>query len=236
MDRRALPLAAILTAAMSWTLPACGESPSVPEQQSEESGSEAGHAAEPEPEPGSGGEAGESGTQYGLADTAEETRSGIDLVLRFDAAAETFTGAMTNTTTESVSLVRVEVHLSNGQELGPTPSVTLSPKPDEPGSAERQRGELRYLERACRDRRGSTEGDGLPASPAACGYRGVSAEAQFSLPVGVRLTRRVREEYLVYSDRNATMSGAKRGGSAGMDRRSSPHRQNWGRVTLSTGC
>ena len=36
---------------------------------------------------------------------------------------------------------------------------------------------------------------------------------------GARLTRRVREEYLVYFDRNATMSGAKRRGSAGMDRR-----------------
>ena len=32
---------------------------------------------------------------------------------------------------------------------------------------------------------------------------------------GARLTRRVREEYLVYFDRNATMSGAKRRGSAG---------------------
>ena len=38
--------------------------------------------------------------------------------------------------------------------------------------------------------------------------------------MGVRLTRRVREEYLVYFDRNATMSGAKRRGSAGMHRRS----------------
>ncbi len=37
---------------------------------------------------------------------------------------------------------------------------------------------------------------------------------------GARLTRRVREEYLVYFDRNATMSGAKRRGSAGMHRRS----------------
>ena len=36
---------------------------------------------------------------------------------------------------------------------------------------------------------------------------------------GARLTRRVREEYLVSFDRNATMSGAKRRGSAGMDRR-----------------
>ena len=44
---------------------------------------------------------------------------------------------------------------------------------------------------------------------------------------GARLTRRVREEYRVYFDRNATQNGAKRSGSAGMHRRSSPHRENW---------
>ncbi len=50
----------------------------------------------------------------------------------------------------------------------------------------------------------------------------VSAEAgQFSRwGRGARLTRRVREEYRVYSDRNATQNAAKRSGSAGMDRRS----------------
>ena len=37
---------------------------------------------------------------------------------------------------------------------------------------------------------------------------------------GARLTRRVREEYRVYFDRNATQNGAKRSDSAGMDRRS----------------
>ena len=50
---------------------------------------------------------------------------------------------------------------------------------------------------------------------------------------GARLTRRVREEpppgelARVYFDRNATQSAAKRRGSAGMHRRSSPHRENW---------
>ena len=37
---------------------------------------------------------------------------------------------------------------------------------------------------------------------------------------GARLTRRVREEYRVYFDRNATQSAAKRRGSGGMHRRS----------------
>ena len=39
------------------------------------------------------------------------------------------------------------------------------------------------------------------------------------LPVGVRLTRRVRKEYRVHFDRNPTQSAAKRGGSAGMNGR-----------------
>ena len=58
------------------------------------------------------------------------------------------------------------------------------------------------------------------------------------LPVGARLTRRVREEpppgelARVYSDRDATMSGAQRCGSAGMDRRPSPHRENAAWVSL----
>ena len=82
---------------------------------------------------------------------------------------------------------------------------------------------------------------------AACGETHVSAEAgeaQFLpvgpvLPVGARLTRRVREEpppgelARVYFDRNATQNAAKRSGSAGAptgrtgDRRTSPHRENW---------
>ncbi len=53
------------------------------------------------------------------------------------------------------------------------------------------------------------------------------------LPVGARLTTRAREEpppgelARVYFDRSATESPAKRGGSAGMHRPSSPHRENW---------
>ena len=50
-----------------------------------------------------------------------------------------------------------------------------------------------------------------------------AGEAQF-LPVGARLTRRAREEYLTYFDRSATMSDAKRMGSAGMHRRPFPER------------
>ncbi len=71
-------------------------------------------------------ESGESGTQYGLSDTATETRSGIDLVMRYDSQQEMFTGTLTNTTNATVSNVRVEIHLSNGTELGPTPRMNMT--------------------------------------------------------------------------------------------------------------
>ena len=70
--------------------------------------------------PDGGGEPGESGTQYSLTDTAIETRGGVRLIMSYDAAAETFRGDMVNTTSATVTQVRVEIHLSNCVELGPT--------------------------------------------------------------------------------------------------------------------
>ena len=74
-----------------------------------------------------GEEAGESGTRYGVSETARETRNQVELTLRFDASAEAFVGTVTNTGPDPVSQVRVEVHLSDGPELGPTPRITLAP-------------------------------------------------------------------------------------------------------------
>ena len=73
------------------------------------------------------GDGEESATQYGPGDTYDVVRAGARLVLRYDAAAQTFTGTVTNTTTATLSRVRVEVHLSNGVELGPTTPVDLAP-------------------------------------------------------------------------------------------------------------
>ncbi len=70
-------------------------------------------------------EPGESGTQYQLSETARERRSGVDLVLRYDQPNETFTGTLTNTTGAPVADVRIEIHLSNGVELGPTPRIVI---------------------------------------------------------------------------------------------------------------
>lgn len=69
----------------------------------------------------------ESNTQYGVNDTYDETRAGARLILAYDSSANSFQGTVTNTTSSTFSRVRVEVHLSNGIELGPTTPVDLSP-------------------------------------------------------------------------------------------------------------
>lgn len=82
-------------------------------------------------ESGEGGEGGENGeesaTQYTRTQTYDEVRAGARLVLRYDPSTQTFTGTVTNTTNAALSRVRVEVHLSNGVELGPTKPMDLSP-------------------------------------------------------------------------------------------------------------
>jgi len=69
----------------------------------------------------------ESGTQYGLNDTCNELRNGIRLILFYDSHSSDFVGTTENTTDNTIQKVRVEVHLSNGIELGPTAQVDLAP-------------------------------------------------------------------------------------------------------------
>ncbi len=91
------------------------------ESGDEEHGSEASSDGEHSGEGTGGEESGEeSGTQYAKTDTYDETRNGARLVLNYDGETQAFTGTVENTTEETLKLVRVEVHLSNGTELGPT--------------------------------------------------------------------------------------------------------------------
>ena len=78
-------------------------------------GSESGEGAE------------ESGTQYTLSETFDHVRAGARLVLSYDSAGNAFTGKVENATSDKLDRVRVEVHLSNGIELGPTTPVDLAP-------------------------------------------------------------------------------------------------------------
>ena len=72
-----------------------------------------------------GGE--ESGTELGLDESYDAVRNGARLVLRYDAESNVFLGYGENTTDKVLKQVRVEVHLSNGVELGPTMPADLDP-------------------------------------------------------------------------------------------------------------
>ena len=95
------------------------------------SNSESGEGREGSGEHGTGSESGdgreESGTQFALGETFDQIRAGARLILSYDSTANAFTGTVENTTVGTLSRVRVEVHLSNGIELGPTTPVDLAP-------------------------------------------------------------------------------------------------------------
>ena len=105
-----------------------GEHGSAREGGSERGGGEHG---------GSGGESGnesaasgsEEGSGANLApdETFDAVRGGARLILNYDAASNAFTGTVENTTSSALSNVRIEVHLSNGTELGPTTPVDMAP-------------------------------------------------------------------------------------------------------------
>ena len=81
----------------------------------------------------SGAESGSSGSEEGsgaalaLDETYDAVRGGARLILSYDAASNAFTGTVENTTGSVLSNVRIEVHLSNGTELGPTTPVDMAP-------------------------------------------------------------------------------------------------------------
>ncbi len=76
-----------------------------------------------------GGEGGEEGGAYlaKLTRQDEVFANGARLVLQFNPNTQVFAGSVTNTTTTTLSQVRVEIHLDNGTELGPTKRVDVGP-------------------------------------------------------------------------------------------------------------
>ncbi len=69
----------------------------------------------------------ESGKRISKNQTWDATRNGAHLILAYDAASQSFKGTVENASTKVLSQVRVEVHLSNGAELGPTRRIDLAP-------------------------------------------------------------------------------------------------------------
>ena len=69
----------------------------------------------------------ESGTEFALNETYNEVRNGARLILSYNAESNSFEGTVENTTEKTLERVRVEVHLSNGAELGPTVPGDMKP-------------------------------------------------------------------------------------------------------------
>jgi hypothetical protein len=69
----------------------------------------------------------ESGTELALDESYDQVRNGARLILTHDAQNNSFFGTVENTTDNTLKQVRVEVHLSNGVELGPTTPADLAP-------------------------------------------------------------------------------------------------------------
>lgn len=69
----------------------------------------------------------EDGTQFTKEQTYDEVKKGVRLVLKYNEATSNFDGVITNKSTKVVKRARMEVHLSNGVELGPTKPKDLKP-------------------------------------------------------------------------------------------------------------
>ena len=69
----------------------------------------------------------EAGTELALDEAYDKVRNGARLILNYDAQTNSFKGTVENTTDETLKQVRVEVHLSNGKEHGPTTPTDLEP-------------------------------------------------------------------------------------------------------------
>ena len=130
-----------------------GEEASTPEGQEEQEREGGEHAEEGEragegEHEGEGGEHAEGGEGEGeeagpripIDGTHDEVRKGSRLILSFDKESSSFLGTVENLTEETLTRVRIEVHLSNGTELGPTEPIDLAPgkKADVKLSAEGQ--------------------------------------------------------------------------------------------------
>ncbi len=76
-------------------------------------------------EHGSESEGEETGPRLTINETYNAVRNGVRLILAYDSASSSFIGTVENVTNKTVFSVRVEVHLSNGTELGPTSPIDL---------------------------------------------------------------------------------------------------------------
>ena len=105
-----------------------GEHQTESSQGGREGAGERGGSGNEGSESGSGGDAAERAGANALAldQTYDETRNGARLILSYVTANNQFIGSVENTTSAQLARVRVEIHLSNGVELGPTTPTDLA--------------------------------------------------------------------------------------------------------------
>ena len=75
---------------------------------------------------GGEGTEGSGANTLALDETFDAVRSGARLILKYDAPSNSFKGTVENTTNGILDRVRIEVHLSNGTELGPTTPTEMA--------------------------------------------------------------------------------------------------------------
>ena len=76
---------------------------------------------------GGEGAEGSGADSLALDETFDAVRGGARLILKYDAPSNSFKGTVENTTDGVLGRVRIEVHLSNGTELGPTTPTDMAP-------------------------------------------------------------------------------------------------------------
>ncbi len=76
---------------------------------------------------GQGGDAAEQTGRYTLSQKYDHVVNGMRLIIVYNSQINAFEGTVENTLTTTLYDVRVEVHQSNGIELGPTSRTDLRP-------------------------------------------------------------------------------------------------------------
>ena len=126
--RTTLAILMLMAVMLGGAITACSSANEAEDLTSErsEGGEHGGEGRESGEHGGEGGEEGEeSGNTLTLDETYDTVRKGTRLIMNYDAASNSFVGTVENTTEGTLPAVRVEVHLSNGIELGPTTRVDL---------------------------------------------------------------------------------------------------------------
>ena len=90
-------------------------------------GSEGSEGSEGGSEGSEGSESGNGSLSFSIDESCSILKSGIQLQLAYDKATQSFTGSALNVSSQIATRVRVEIHLSNSVELGPTTNVDLAP-------------------------------------------------------------------------------------------------------------